>query len=560
MERIFGSQLHDRTADRDPGASPAHDAAAMAPALADGEAVLRRTFGYDGFRGGQGDAVAAAILGRDVLVLMPTGGGKSLCYQVPALVRSGLTLVISPLISLMMDQVDALERRGVAAAALHSGLSPAQVRGHIARAENGSLRLLYVAPERLDSPSFRDQLRHLRIGLLAVDEAHCISQWGYDFRPSYLRIGTLRDALACPVIALTATATPAVRDDIVRRLRLRDPLLVTRGFDRANLSWHVLGVRDERHRFALLHSLLRLPRDGVAVVYGPTRRVVDRTADRLNATGLRAAAYHAGVEAHERERLQHAFMAEDVRVIVATNAFGMGIDKPNVRMVAHVSMPSNLEGYYQEAGRGGRDGGPATCALLHRHGDRRTHEFFIEQTYPPPRVIVATYAAVLEYTRRRPGAPVSPAELAASAGPDVDRRQIASALRILGEARLLKATPILGRGDTEAEAMRLLRLELEQAFPPGRLPLDWAGLRARRLGEYRRLAAMQGYTTTRACRRGYVLRYFGDPAAMLRCSGCDNCLGGTLLAGEGPPRARPAVLRLAERLRTVAWFRARPLS
>jgi ATP-dependent DNA helicase RecQ len=518
--------------------------------------MLQRTFGYPRFRGGQEDAVAGAIMGRDVLVLIPTGGGKSLCYQVPALVRSGLTLIVSPLISLMTDQVDALARRGVAAAALHSGLSPGQVREHMARAETGALRMLYVAPERLESASFRERLPGLRIGLLAVDEAHCISQWGYDFRPSYLRLGSLRDILHCPVIALTATATPAVRDDIIRRMRLHDPVVIKGGFDRDNLSWHVLGVRDERHRYELLLALLRLPRDGVAVVYGPTRRVVDRTADRLNGAGLRAAAYHAGVDAHERERLQAAFMNEEMRVIVATNAFGMGIDKPNVRMVAHVSMPSNLEGYYQEAGRGGRDGGPAACALLYNYRDRRTHQFFIEQTYPPRHVIEAAYGTLLQRLRRGNGGPVSIVEIAAATRPPADRRQTASALRILAEAGLLKATPIgVGRDDQADpvdEATRPLDIQLEGAYPPARLPLDWAGLRARREREFHRLGCMQGYAFTDRCRRGYVLDYFGDPDAMSRCTGCDVCLAPRkLLPGAAAPLRPSLTARLRERIEAL---------
>jgi ATP-dependent DNA helicase RecQ len=575
--------------------------------------VLRRTFGYDDFRGGQAEAIRGTLTGRDVLVLMPTGGGKSLCYQVPALAMPGLTLVVSPLISLMHDQVDALKRKGVPVAALHSGMTADESSACIAAAGSGALEMLYIAPERFDSTAFSDALPHLPVGLLAVDEAHCISQWGYDFRPSYLRLGEVRDRLSCPVIALTATATPEVRRDIELRLRLRNPVIITRGFDRRNLAWHVLRVDGNAHRITLLRDLLRARGGGSAVVYASTRRSVDVVTDQLNRTGLLAAGYHAGIAPDERSRLQDRFMNGTVRVIVATNAFGMGIDKPDVRMVAHVTMSSNLEGYYQEAGRAGRDGGPSNCVLLHAYADRTTHEFLISQAYPPRRAVQSVFTTLAAMAPAGRRFAVSPAMLAAASAGACMPRQAESSLRILAESQLVRmlgperAEPHLRfivqpdravsalramnrAGDAEllrrmAVALRpepvrggslrgagrtvladlarlhdegwvelrrttgMLMVERVCNAQPARLPIDWKSIDSRREREVLRLARMQGYAFARSCRRAYVLRYFGDPDATDRCTGCDNCLGpaAALVPGGRPPRG-PGAARLAREL------------
>ena len=349
-------------------------------------AVLRRHFGYPDFRPGQDAAIRAALGGRDVLVLMPTGGGKSLCYQIPAQLLDGVTLVVSPLISLMKDQVDGLERAGLRATFVNSTLEPAEIRRRLETVAAGTTPLLYVAPERFGSPTFARSLEQLRVALFVVDEAHCISQWGHDFRPSYLGLADVRDRLACPTMALTATATPDVRRDIAAQLRLRTPVHVVKGFDRPNLSWHVLAAKNDAEKDRLLVRLLGDRRrgggEGSAIVYAATRKAVDSVAHFLNRHGVRAGGYHAGIGAHERQRLQDAFIAGELRTIVATNAFGMGIDKPDVRLVIHYNTPSTLEDYYQEGGRAGRDGEPADCVLLHAYADRFTHEFLLEQAHP----------------------------------------------------------------------------------------------------------------------------------------------------------------------------------
>jgi ATP-dependent DNA helicase RecQ len=366
------------------------------PALDSARAVLRRHFGYDDFRPGQGEAIRAILARRDVLVLMPTGGGKSLCFQVPSQLVDGATLVVSPLISLMKDQVDGLERVGIAATFVNSTLDTAETRRRLDDVEAGRTRLLYVAPERFASRSFATRLERLRVGLFVIDEAHCISQWGHDFRPAYMRLGDVRDRLGCPTMAVTATATPEVRDDIVSRVRLRRPIIIARGFDRPNLRWHVLAARNDAEKDELLGRLLRsyrtrsgTQRPGSAIVYATTRKAVDAVAHRLNHGGIPAGGYHAGIGTGERQRLQNAFMDGGLGVVVATNAFGMGIDKPDVRLVVHYNTPSTLEDYYQEAGRAGRDGGDADCVLLHAYADRFTHQFLLDQAHPDRRTVEA---------------------------------------------------------------------------------------------------------------------------------------------------------------------------
>ena len=351
--------------------------------LDDARAALEEHFGYPAFRPGQEAAVESVLAGKDTLVVLPTGGGKSLCYQVPALMLPKLTVVISPLISLMKDQVDALTARGLPATFVNSTLTSSQVSDRLARAMRGDIKLLYVAPERFDFGSTAERLRDAGVSLLAVDEAHCISEWGHDFRPSYLRIATVREKLGWPpTVALTATATPHVRTDIVAQLKLDSPTTIITGFDRKNLSYHVLPTRNDSRQGRRARS--SAPRQRRVWPSCTRRHARPSSGSRclLDRARVSAAAYHAGLDDNRRREVQDAFMTEKVRAIVATNAFGMGIDKPNVRLVLHYAMPGTLEAYYQEAGRAGRDGKPAACYLLHAFPDRFTHEFFIKGAYP----------------------------------------------------------------------------------------------------------------------------------------------------------------------------------
>lgn len=333
--------------------------------------VLRQYFGHDAFRPGQEALVDGILAGRDALGIMPTGGGKSLCYQVPALLLPGVTLVISPLISLMKDQVAALEASGVSAAFLNSSQTLEESRQVWSRVRRGECRLLYIAPERLENQRFLELAAALAIPLVAVDEAHCISQWGQDFRPSYLKIAAFVSALPRrPVLAaFTATATARVQEDVVRQLALREPVRVVTGFDRPNLFFD---VRRPRQKLPELLALLAERRDRSGIVYCATRSNVERVWAELDHRGFSAARYHAGLDDEERRASQEDFQYDRRRIMVATNAFGMGIDKSNVGFVIHYNMPKDLESYYQEAGRAGRDGEPADCILLYSSGDVAT--------------------------------------------------------------------------------------------------------------------------------------------------------------------------------------------
>lgn len=362
------------------------------------EEILKEYFGHSAFRGRQKELVDALLEGHDVLGVMPTGAGKSVCYQVPALLVPGLTLVISPLISLMKDQVQALEQAGIPAACLNSTMPADAQRAVFARAYRGELRLLYAAPERL--PGLQNLFDRVPLAFVAVDEAHCISQWGQDFRPSY---GKITDFLAAvperpPVGAFTATATEAVRRDIVRLLGLRDPLVCVSGFDRPNLTFMTEKPRDKREH---LVTLLRERMGQSGIVYCTTRKAVDEICELLTSRGFAAGRYHAGLDADERRENQEDFLFDRTQIMVATNAFGMGIDKSNVSFVIHYNLPQNLESYYQEAGRAGRDGSAADCILLYSPGDVRTCEFLIEHGHDNEELDERTRHLLIERDRER---------------------------------------------------------------------------------------------------------------------------------------------------------------
>ena len=364
-------------------------------------AVLASRFGYDAFRPGQEAVVSALLSGRDVLAVMPTGAGKSVCYQVPAVVMEGMALVVSPLVSLMADQVRAVQEAGIRGAYLNSTLAPGQQAEVLRRAAEGAYDLMYVAPERLADPRFAEFARTARLALIAVDEAHCVSQWGQDFRPSYLSIGQFIAELPVrpPVAALTATATDLVRRDIVRLLGLRDAACTVTGFDRPNLRFAV-ERREPKQKLACLDAFIDERRAESGIVYCAKRATVEEVCDHLRERGIAATRYHAGLTAEERERNQRAFVNDMAPVMVATNAFGMGIDKSNVSYVVHYNMPGSVEAYYQEAGRAGRDGSPAECLLLWCDGDIATGRFFIEQE-STHEGLTAEEAEVVRASRRR---------------------------------------------------------------------------------------------------------------------------------------------------------------
>ena len=350
----------------------------MAVQTAELREALERWFGFPSFRPSQEAIVRDVLAGRDVFALLPTGGGKSLCYQLPAVLTEGLTVVISPLIALMKDQVDALETAGIPATALNSSLEWSELRRRVDGLERGEYKLLYVAPERLTLPGFSEDLRRWNVARFVVDEAHCISEWGHDFRPEYRRIAPLRERFPdVPFCAFTATATARVRDDVVAQLGLRRPAVHVASFDRANLTYRVLHA--PRSTEGLVRWLRARPDDESGIVYCGSRANSDKLADVLSGAGIPALAYHAGLDSAARAKRQEAFIRDDVRVMCATIAFGMGIDKSNVRFVVHWDVPRSLEGYYQETGRAGRDGLPAECAWFFAYGDVARIERFVEE-------------------------------------------------------------------------------------------------------------------------------------------------------------------------------------
>lgn len=356
--------------------------------------ALNGFFGFESFRFGQDEIIKSVIELKDTLAILPTGGGKSLCYQLPAMMMDGTAIIVSPLISLMKDQTDSLSSSSIPATFINSSLGYEEIRKRLDLALSGSYKLIYIAPERLESNFFVNFLSKIKISLLAVDEAHCISEWGHDFRPSYMNIpSSLNFRRDFPILALTATATPDVQEDICKYLRLVNPGIYIRGFDRPNLSYKVIKTIK---KLEYLVSIIKSTKEGSSIIYCGSRKKVEEYGNVLNNAGFRAAIYHAGMEQDQRKASQERFFGGDAKVIVATNAFGMGIDKPDVRNVIHCDMPSTLEAYYQEAGRAGRDGLPAECYMLYTPSDRRLQEFFIEMTYPSVSEIEKVYQTIMD--------------------------------------------------------------------------------------------------------------------------------------------------------------------
>jgi ATP-dependent DNA helicase RecQ len=491
------------------------------------EGALHRHFGFAGFRPGQREACEAALADRDVMVVMPTGSGKSLCYQLPALLRDDLTVVVSPLVALMQDQVEALAARGLGkrVALVNAQQAGGANADAIQRAVEGELKLLYVAPERFAAIGFLDRMRGADVGLFVVDEAHCVSQWGHDFRPDYFRLADAARMLdAAAVVASTATATPRVASDVVRRLGLRDPLRVATGFDRPNIRFAVARPGGHEKR-AMLAEALRVEDALPAIVYAGTRAGAEEIAGELSATlGEEAVAYHAGLDRAYRAEVQRRFLADDVRVICATNAFGMGVDKPNVRTVVHASVPASLEAYYQEAGRAGRDGAPARALLLAENRDKALHVHFIKREEVDPGLpgwladrLIAAADGDSRYS-------LDAVELARDLRGDGER--LRALIGHLTRAGVIAPSPsapdrVAGRvtGRFDGRAAALCRTSIEE------------GARAR----WRQYREIWAYVEESACRRTAILRHFGDPAAAAAGAGCCDICDPTLTLAAPPP-------------------------
>src|SRR5918999_1618338 len=504
---------------------------------------LRERFGFPDFRPGQREACEAALRGRDVLVVMPTGSGKSLCYQLPAMLRDDLTIVVSPLVALMQDQVESLEARGLGerVAIVNAQQDAAANAAVLTRAEAGQLRPLYVAPERFSSPGFAERVARAAVGLFVVDEAHCVSQWGHDFRPDYFRLADAARALgAQAIVASTATATPRVATDVVRRRGLREPVRVATGFDRPNLSFAVARPAPHEKRLLLLEALREedaLP----AIVYTGTRAGAEEIAGDLTAAlGEEALAYHAGLERGERAAIQRRFLADEARVIVATNAFGMGVDKPNVRSVVHATVPGSLEAYYQEAGRAGRDGLPARALLFAENRDKALHVHFIKRDEVeeglPGWLADRLWAAADGEGRYA----IDAADLAGGLGGDADR--LRALIGHLTRARVISPSPsapdrVAGRAIArfDRRAAALCKSSVDE------------GARAR----WRQYREIWAYVEQESCRREAIMRHFGDSSAPVRQAACcDVCTPG--LVPVPPPPDPVAIETLDDAIISVA--------
>ena len=395
--------------------------------------LLKIHFAYTSFRPGQEEAIDSILAGQNTIVVMPTGGGKSLIFQLAALVLNGVTIVISPLISLMKDQVDSLTKIGVPATFINSSISPAEVDARLAQIKAGDFKIVYIAPERFYNQSFVASLCNIKVALCAIDEAHCISQWGHDFRPSYLRLHQVINSVGNPpVVALTATATPEVRGDIIKQLNLISPTMVITGFARPNLQFGVAALND-RAKMEMIVDFIKSAPAQTGIVYVGTRSKADELVDILTSYDVKAVTYHAGMDSASREWVQNSFMSGEAQVVVATNAFGLGINKKDIRFVIHHDMPGTIEAYYQEAGRAGRDGKPSFCLLLYSPKDRYLREFFIKGDNPGSHIILEIY----DFLRRRasddPGESIliTYSELGQKLSESVPEMAIGTSLKIL---------------------------------------------------------------------------------------------------------------------------------